>query len=45
MVTYFQRLTGVSLREMFAVKRVDLAAYRMVFDPLLRLRSTRSSRR
>jgi O-antigen/teichoic acid export membrane protein len=43
MVTYFRRLTGVSLREMFAVKRGDLAAYRTVFDPLLRL--TRSARR
>ena len=43
MVTYFRRLTGVSLREMFAVRRGDLAAYRTVFDPLLRL--TRSARR
>jgi len=45
MVTYFRRLTGVRLAEMFAVKRGDLAAYRTVFNPLLRLRSTRSPRR
>jgi len=45
MVTYFRRLTGVGLAEMFAVKRGDLAAYRTVFNPLLRLRSTRSPRR
>jgi O-antigen/teichoic acid export membrane protein len=43
MVTYFRRLTGVSLREMFAVRRGDLAAYRTVFDPLLRLRPKRAS--
>lgn len=41
MVAYFRRLTGVSLREMFAVRMQDLAAYRTVFDPLLRL--TRSA--
>jgi hypothetical protein len=44
-VTYFRRLTGIGLAEMFVVKRGDLAAYRTVFDPLLRLRSTRSPRR
>jgi O-antigen/teichoic acid export membrane protein len=43
MVAYFRRLTGVELGEMFAVRRGDLAAYRSVFDPLLRL--TRSARR
>jgi O-antigen/teichoic acid export membrane protein len=45
MVTYFRRLTGVSLRAMFAVSRGDFAAYRSVFDPLLRLRSIRSLHR
>ncbi len=45
MVAYFRRLTGVGLREMLAVRVQDIAAYRAVFDPLLRLRPTRSARR
>jgi len=45
MVAYFRRLTKVGLREMFAVRIEDLAAYRSVFDPLLRLRPTRGARR
>ncbi len=35
MAGYFRRLTGVSLREMAAVRAGDLAAYRALLDPLL----------
>jgi len=45
MVAYFRRLTGVGLREMLAVRIEDLAAYRSVFDPLLRLKPNPRSRR
>lgn len=43
MVGYFRRLTGVSLREMAAVRVEDLAAYRRLLDPLLEQRPFRGS--
>lgn len=45
MVTYFRRLIGASLREMFAIRSEDIEAYHAVFAPLLQLRSARRSRR
>lgn len=45
MVGYFRRLTGVSLREMVAVRAEDLSAYRSLLDPVLRLKPVRGSHR
>jgi O-antigen/teichoic acid export membrane protein len=45
MVGYFRRLTGVGLREMVVVRTEDLAAYRSLLDPVLRLKPARGSHR
>lgn len=37
MIGYFRRSSGVKLREMLAIRAADLAAYRTLLDPLLRL--------
>jgi O-antigen/teichoic acid export membrane protein len=43
MIGYFRRVSGTQLREMLRIRAADLAAYRALVDPLLRLLPTRLS--
>ena len=43
MIYYFRRLTGVQLREMLAIRAEDITAYKILLDPLLRLRPKKSA--